>query len=110
MLTDEEVELCVNRDGSLNLVPGREYSPGELEQIASQILKVEIREKRATLRGDNPILFENHIRSRQKREIQNLRGVPDPAFGSGTFFRSHPKGRKVNSLERRQKSGASFYR
>lgn len=110
MLTDEELEKCVSPDGTLNLEPGREYTSGELDQITSQILKVEIKEGRASLRGDNPILFENHIKSRQKREIQNLRGIPDPAFGSGNFFRSHPRGRKINSLERRQKFGASFYR
>lgn len=110
MLTDEEVEALVLEDGSLNLDSQRNYTPGELDQIASQILKVEIKQGRDSLRGEHPILFDNHIKSRQRREIQNLRGVPDPAFGSGNFFRSHPRGRKVNSLERRKKFGASFYR
>lgn len=61
-------------------------------------------------KGKNPILFEDHIRNRQRREIYNHIGVPDPSIVSGIYNRVHKDGRKVNSKEQRAKHGAAFYR
>lgn len=60
--------------------------------------------------GENPILFEEHIQSRRRREIFPENGVPDPSIVSGIYNRAHPQGRKINSVEQRKKSGASWYR
>lgn len=60
--------------------------------------------------GPNPILFADHLKTRQKREIYTTVGTPDPSIVAGMFNRTHPQGRKVNSKEQRSKHGASFYR
>jgi hypothetical protein len=74
--------------------------------------------KRRGIDGDDPILFENHLQDRRRREIYTEGGTPDPAltqdrFGrpiQGIYNRTHPDGRKVNTKEQRKSSGASFYR
>lgn len=60
--------------------------------------------------GEDPILFEEHIQSRKRREIYTQGGTPDPEIVSGIYNRCHPQGRKVNSPEQRKKHGASWYR
>lgn len=60
--------------------------------------------------GENPILFEEHIIQRKRREIFCTDGIPDPNIVSGIYNRSHPQGRKINSEEQRKKNGASWYR
>lgn len=60
--------------------------------------------------GDNPILFEEHFQSRKRREIYTAQGTPDPSIVSGMYNRTHPNGRKVNSVEQRKRNGASFFR
>jgi hypothetical protein len=60
--------------------------------------------------GDNPILFEEHIQSRRRREIYTSLGTPEPEIVSGIYNRVHKDGRKVNSEEQRKRNGASFYR
>lgn len=60
--------------------------------------------------GDNPILFEEHMQSRKRREIYTTIGTPEPEIVSGIYNRVHPQGRKVNSEDQRKKNGASFYR
>lgn len=60
--------------------------------------------------GANPILFEEHLHSRKRREIYTSVGTPDPNIVSGIYNRTHPKGRKVNSPEQRKKNGASYFR
>jgi hypothetical protein len=60
--------------------------------------------------GDNPILFEEHLQSRKRREIFPANGVPDPSIVAGIYNRTHPQGRKVNSEEQRRRNGASFFR
>lgn len=62
------------------------------------------------IKGDNPILFEDHMVQRRKREIYTTIGTPDPAIVSGLYNRSHPQGRKINSPEQRRAHGASYYR
>lgn len=66
--------------------------------------------KERSIGGENPILFEEHLQQRRRREIYNTQGVPDPQIKSGIYNRIHPQGRKVNSAEQRKKNGASFYR
>lgn len=60
--------------------------------------------------GQDPILFEEHLQSRRRREIFPANGVPDPSIVAGLYHRTHPQGRRVNSPEQRKKNGASFYR
>lgn len=62
------------------------------------------------IQGDNPILFEEHLQTRRKREIYTQVGTPDPSIVTGMYNRTHPQGRKVNSEEQRKKHGASFFR
>lgn len=60
--------------------------------------------------GPNPILFENHLHDRRRREIYTSVGIPDPSIAQGMYNRTHPQGRKVNSKDQRKKNGASFFR
>lgn len=60
--------------------------------------------------GKDPILFEEHIQNRRKREIYTQIGTPDPSIVAGIYNRIHPQGRKVNSADQRKRNGASFYR
>lgn len=60
--------------------------------------------------GSNPILFEEHLQQRRRREIFPANGTPDPSIVAGIYNRTHPQGRKVNSDEQRKKNGASWYR
>jgi hypothetical protein len=66
--------------------------------------------KRRGIDGENPILFEEHLIKRKKREIYCVAGTPDPSIESGLYNKSHPQGRKVNTKEDRQKHGASYYK
>lgn len=59
--------------------------------------------------GDNPILLEEHLHSRRRREIYTTVGIPDPEIVMGIYNRTHSGGRAVNSPEAR-KAGASFYK
>jgi hypothetical protein len=60
--------------------------------------------------GADPILFEEHLQSRRRREIFPVNGTPDPSIVAGIYNRSHPQGRKINSEHARKKHGASWYR
>lgn len=70
------------------------------------------------IKGENPILFEEHLQSRKRREISPGTGTPeDPRIlmpkghtGLPIYNRTHPQGRKVNSPEQRRKNGASYFR
>lgn len=92
------------------------YSAFELDEMATEILRAHARStdletgKTRGIGGDNPILFEEHLYSRKRREIYNQNGVPDPSINEGMFWRTHPQGRKVNSDDQRKRHGASFYR
>lgn len=66
--------------------------------------------KARTIQGKNPILFENHLQDRRRREIYTSLGTPDPSIQRGMYNRTHPQGRKVNSPEQRKRNGASFFR
>lgn len=60
-------------------------------------------------KGDHPILFEEHLLQRKRREIYTEHGTPDPEIVSGVYNRVHPNGRRQNTAESRKKHGASFY-
>lgn len=62
------------------------------------------------IQGANPILFENHLADRRRREIYTSIGTPDPSIQQGMYNRTHPQGRKVNSKSQRKRNGASFFR
>jgi hypothetical protein len=66
--------------------------------------------KHRGINGKNPILFENHLQDRRRREIYTSIGTPDPSIQRGMYNRTHPQGRKVNSKEQRKRNGASFFR
>lgn len=64
--------------------------------------------------GENPILFEEHFRSRMRREIytkaESAMGKPDPEIESGLYWRTHPQGRKQNDDRSRREHGSGFYK
>ena len=62
------------------------------------------------IKGDAPILFEEHLYQRKRREIYTAIGTPDPSIVVGIYNRTHPEGRKVNSKSQRKVNGASYYR
>lgn len=101
-------ETVINEDGSVNW-EDRDYTSAELDVIATALLRHHVRDG-GSIKGDNPILFEEHLKNRHKREIYSVHGTPDPAFGHGIYNRTHPEGRKVNSPEQRKRNGASYYR
>lgn len=108
---------------------GREYTPKELENLAEQFLRDEAYSpedcdcpppgyrdepckcegKQRGIKGENPILFEDHYIDRRRREVYNSTGAPDPEIVSGLYNRTHPKGRKTSTPEQRRLHGASWY-
>jgi hypothetical protein len=115
-----------HKEEPIEYVEGRKYTPAEMDQIATQMLRedanrvlehtcgnedsTECKCKRRGIGGDNPILFESHLAARKKREIHTATGVPDPSIISGSYWRAHPEGRPVNSPKDRKDSGVGFYR
>lgn len=108
-MEQEELVEIVAKDGTVTLDPDKVYSARELDEIASQILRADVRNGN-DIKNYPPILLEEHYKNRLKREIYNKEGTPDPAFGQGMYIRTHPEGRKVNSEESRKLRGSSFYR
>jgi hypothetical protein len=105
-----DLDNIITEDGQINWDAAPENpTPGDLDLISSAFLKYHVRNG-GSIRGENPILFEEHLKNRHKREIYNKSGTPDPAFGQGMYNRTHPEGRKVNSDEQRKRNGASYYR
>lgn len=95
--------------------PSKTYTGREMELMADQLLREDANEtdeegRRKGIKGENPILFAEHIRNRQSREIGNKTGIPEPGIVRGIYNRTHPEGRKVNSDEARTRHGASYYR
>jgi hypothetical protein len=105
-----------DKNNLLEFEEGKEYTARELDQLTDQLLRAHARSidpetgKERGIGGEDPILFEEHIHQRRRREILNENGVPDPSLASGLYFRTHPEGRKVNSEEARKRHGASFFR
>lgn len=109
---DKETEKYI-ADHSIDMT---DVSDTNLEAIADLILRKQARSvnpdtgKERGIGGEDPILFEEHIYSRKRREIYPESGTPDPSLISGSYNRTHPDGRKINSKEARQKHGASYYK
>lgn len=109
------VDLGAGKD-TLVIEENNKYTGTELDLMADDILRAHSRAtspetgKPNGIKGDAPILFEEHIYARKRREIYNQNGVPEPSINEGMFWRPHPQGRKVNSDEQRRRHGASFYR
>lgn len=62
-------------------------------------------------KGENPILFEEHIIQRKRREIASSTGDIDPSIVRGIYWRAYPLGgRQINSKEDRAKRGLGYYR
>jgi len=109
------VDLGEDRE-SLVIEEDEHYTPSELDLMADEILRAHARSidpetgKPVGIGASPPILFEEHVYSRKRREIYNQNGVPDPNIVSGIYWRTHPQGRKVTTPEQRKKNGASWYR
>jgi hypothetical protein len=100
--------------------PGR-YSMTAVGRFTEAILRHDAR-TREPINGENPILFEEHLYNRRRREINVASGTPDDlrglwdkpgvtrGDGQVLYNRTHPQGRKVNSEEARKRHGASWYR
>ena len=105
-----------NKAEPIEYEEGKDYTPKELEQLADQLLRAHANSinpetgKKRGIGGKHSVLFAQHLYERQKREILNENGVPEPSLVKGFYYRQHPEGRKVNSEEARKSSGASYYR
>lgn len=102
-----------------------DYSNRDLEGYADAILRADSKTF-SNYSREVGILFPEHVYTRQRREIGNSSGIADPTLtaslqdkqkpgrhsgdGQTMYNRTHPRGRKVNSPEQRQKNGASWYR
>lgn len=103
--------------------PNGKYTDRELDAYADAMLKEDIREH-GNVRH---VLLKDHLDSRRRREYpvdaskidesltnllpkNNDRPVNASGDGQMMYNRTHPRGRKVNSKEQRQRHGASFYR
>lgn len=103
--------------------PNEKYTDRELDAYADAMLKEDIREH-GNVRH---VLLKDHLDSRRRREYpvdaskidesltnllpkNNDRPVNASGDGQMMYNRTHPRGRKVNSKEQRQRHGASFYR
>lgn len=114
----KKIVIDLGKDPEDNLVieEAEHYTPGQLDLMADEILRAHARTldpdtgKPNGIKGDAPILFEEHLYARKRREIYNQNGTPDPSINEGMFWRTHPQGRKVNNDVQRKKHGASFYR
>ena len=110
------IDLGKGDDENLVIEENERYTPGELDLMADDILRAHSRSidvetgKPKGIKGDAPILFEEHLYARKRREIYNQNGTPDPSINEGMFWRTHPQGRKVNDISQRKKHGASYYR
>ncbi|MEM3008316.1 MAG: hypothetical protein QXU32_02415 [Nitrososphaerales archaeon] len=105
-----------NKYRNIEYEEGRKYSNWELEQLADQILRTHAKSvdpqtgKRRGIGGKDPVLFAEHLFQRQRREILNVNGIPEPELVQGMYYRSHPEGRKVNSPEDRKRHRYGYYR
>jgi hypothetical protein len=95
--------------------PDESYTPYQLDRFADAILWDQIL---GFPNSEYPmILMHEHLQERRRREINVASGTPDEtitndlsADGQTMYWRTHPKGRPVNSWEQREKNGATFYR
>ena len=102
--------------------PNGDYTSYQLDLYASAMLKEDIKKNGNV----NHVLLKDHLASRDRREIKvdatkidgtitdmlarSDRPVDHSGDNQRMYNRSHPKGRKVNSLAQRRNAGASYYR
>lgn len=97
--------------------PTQTYSKIELDLFADAILWRDVQNGRRNFH-DPVILFEEHELERRKREIYVWTGTPTETVladfespdGQRMYWRSHPRGRRMNSEEQKKKNRASWYR
>jgi hypothetical protein len=89
----------------------KDYTERELELYTDVMLR------EAGSDPEHPMLFQEHIEPRWRKELNTASGTPEQAISDSTsadgqrmFNRQHPQGRKVNSQEQRRTNGASYYR
>lgn len=63
-----------------------QFTPSQLDRFTDMILRADVKAGNK-LKGDNPILFIEHLKTRYKREIYNQNGIPDPSIEQGVYFR-----------------------
>jgi hypothetical protein len=90
----------------------KDYTDRELSMYADQFLR-----DAGYNDTDAPILFQEHIEPRWRKEVRVESGTPDESIthalskdGQTMYNRQHPQGRKVNSKQQRETNGASYYR
>jgi hypothetical protein len=72
--------------------PKIKWGKEELEHFGTLFLKA----KGSLMDHPRPVLTQDSLRYRLKREIYNVNGVPDPSIVSGMYWRTHPLGLKHN--------------
>lgn len=102
-MTDRKVlrELIPDFDPKLEF----EYSERELALLAEKILDADPKPPTEA----PTILFMDHLRARQKREVYGSRGVVEPHIAKGLYWRTHPNGRRYRSKKQRRDRKESFY-
>ena len=94
-------KLVPNFDPALEF----EYTPRELLLLAEKIL---IEDPKPW--NEIPyVMTLDRMKRLAKREIYCSSGTPEPHIVSGIFFRSHPNGRRLRSVEERRKQRKSWY-
>lgn len=83
------------------------YRPQVLEMFANGLLYYYSKE---LPNQEHPrILNPSSFRRRKSREINVRSGTPDPSIEQGIYWRTDPRGKKVNSDEQRHTNRASYY-
>jgi hypothetical protein len=88
-----------------------DYDERELELYADKLIR------ESSPDPGCPVLFQEHIEPRWRKEVGVASGTPDAVItasmsndGQMLYNRTHPQGRKVNSREQRSRNRASYYR
>lgn len=115
MRTTMRTPYTFRKEALLELPPfdptRRDYTERELAMYTDIMLR------EAGSDDECPILFQEHIEPRWRKEVLTKAGSPDQAVtnslsndGQNMYNRQHPEGRKVNSEQQRKVNGASYYR
>lgn len=93
-----------------------ELTSWQLDRFADRLLWDDIEEGNDHCQEPYILMYE-HLKERRKREIYVTSGKPDKVLMASLsadeqfmYWRTHPKGRSVNSKEQREKNGAGWYR
>jgi hypothetical protein len=93
-----------------------DYTERELAMYSDMLLRAADKDFNDA-HEDCPVLFQEHIEPRWRKEVPVASGTPDATItrslskdGHTMYNRQHPQGRKVNSKEQRRDNGASYFR